>query len=100
MAPSGPQPPGTGRPHRGYFSSAVPLQSTAVPRREGEKEMKIRSFVIKKLLPFFFLALSLSRKLLEGGGGKGGKEGGGGGEDTGHPRTSAQRERLENSLVL
>lgn len=74
MAPSGPQPPGTGRPHRGYFSSAVPLQSTAVPRREGEKEMKIRSFVIKKLLPFFFLALSLSRKLLEGGGGRGGRK--------------------------
>lgn len=57
--------------------------------------MKIRSFVIKKHFPFLFLVLSLSRELL--GGERGDEEEG---EDTGHPRTSARRERLENSLVL
>lgn len=54
--------------------------------------MKIRFFVIKKLFPFFSPDLSLRGGRMEGGG-----EGGG---DTGHPRNSARRERLENSLVL
>ncbi|XP_032301368.1 uncharacterized protein LOC116653610 [Coturnix japonica] len=64
-APSGPQPPWTGRPHRGYFCSRIPLRSTAVPRREGEKETQFAFSRLKNFSHSFFFFFFFPRSLAE-----------------------------------